>query len=305
MLFSNTEEILAAARSAIDATLDSPVLLAVAFWGHGADQLFRADRSYKAICNLSTGATDPRIVRRLAARYEVKHHPSLHAKVIVGANAALVGSANLSDNALGFNSRTSDHWQEAVLQVERPATDYFAIQNWFSDFWQKAEVVDEKILLLAEAAYRPVQPGVSLITAATDEQNETTLSETLLFARGPIKDGNRIRMASTILKDAFERHVEKLDTSNVRVPAFAANLLWTLSGQSVETGIQECPRFTIPDQVIFRATEPKIQPKKSIDQLWLLIQALSKDSSVPYAIRHWATIWIQRSEEDRNLGCHS
>ncbi len=77
---------------------------AVAFWCKGAEALIPKNVKPRIICDLTSGGTNPQVVRDFLERCKdkVKHLDSLHAKVYVGKNAAIVTSANASINGLGF-----------------------------------------------------------------------------------------------------------------------------------------------------------------------------------------------------------
>src|SRR5262245_45086497 len=93
------------------------LFVAVAFWGRGAEQLFSASaaRLLKIVCNLRSGATNPKTIEALR-RYkniQPRQHDRLHAKVMVSDNGAVIGSANLSCNGLNLEGEEVEGWEEA------------------------------------------------------------------------------------------------------------------------------------------------------------------------------------------------
>jgi hypothetical protein len=57
-------------RSSIERVIEetpttSPVCIAVAFWGLGAEELLSPNRHYRIICNLDTGSTNPEAIRKI------------------------------------------------------------------------------------------------------------------------------------------------------------------------------------------------------------------------------------------------
>jgi len=46
-----------------------PILIAVAFWGEGAQRILNPNKRYKIICNLSAGGTNPKVIREIYAQY--------------------------------------------------------------------------------------------------------------------------------------------------------------------------------------------------------------------------------------------
>jgi hypothetical protein len=56
--------------------------------------------------------------------------------------------------------------------------------------------------------------------------------------------------------------------------------------------------------VIYRATEPSIQPKESLIKLEQLLKGLIGDDDVPDSIRCLAKRWLERPKSDRDIGVH-
>lgn len=131
--------------------------LAVAFWGSGAEKLFESWRGdqLRIICNLSSGGTNPYAIRRLIAipGVEVRSLDDLHAKVMLGDSAALIGSANFSANGLGLEGDECNGWREAGLFTEDPKQLDDA-QTWFEIIWNEAVPVCEEALQQAEENWR-------------------------------------------------------------------------------------------------------------------------------------------------------
>lgn len=288
-------------RASISAILsiaaqNSPIFVAVAFWGAGSENLLPDDGDFRLICNLHHPGTNPKTIRKIAARHQIKYLRNLHAKVFVGTKTALIGSANLSNAALEFTGASNDTWREAVLQVEKPTAQYFQARTWLANLWTEAHSVDEPSLASAEERWA-LENGISLPMQVSTLPAATQLSESQLFSPNPIEGGDRVRMASTWMNNLFAQNIAPINKSNIRVPGFAANLLWTLAGNTIPTGIAACPVFSIPEQVIYRATDRESrQPKKNLDQLEQFLSLLAIDASVPQTVRHWANIWLQRQQ---------
>lgn len=87
------------------------LLAAVAYWGADAvDQtgLVRRRGTAKVLCDLFSGACNPREIRRLLENgAEVKTLRGMHAKVWLSGQDVIVGSANASMNGLGFEGALS------------------------------------------------------------------------------------------------------------------------------------------------------------------------------------------------------
>lgn len=139
----------------------SRLSLAVAFWGQGAQDLLEkawGGESLRILCNLGGGGTNPRVIRDLLALcpekpgLEILTLDTLHAKVAIGVQTAIVGSANISANGLGFEGSECVGWQEAGMSVS-DESQRSQMQNWFDDLWKRGEEITEEKLKSAEAAW--------------------------------------------------------------------------------------------------------------------------------------------------------
>lgn len=154
-ILTSPDEILGATREIVS---KGPVRLAVAFWGVGALRQLGLDASrdlheLSVICNLSVGGCTPGVIRELLDRgAKVRALATLHAKVYLGPDEAIVGSANASMNAL--SGRSGIGWNEACVQVTSPS-DLVTLSDWFDTLWVDAvDMSDAQVarLILAQAA---------------------------------------------------------------------------------------------------------------------------------------------------------
>lgn len=124
----------------------STVEIAVAFLGEGAENLIPGGVKARIICNLESGATNPSVVRKLQAQagVEIRTLSNLHAKVLIGDQSILVGSANLSANGLGLEGKETAFWEEAGLLISDP-TERQRAHEWFCSLWAQANEVDAVI----------------------------------------------------------------------------------------------------------------------------------------------------------------
>jgi len=128
--------------------------VAVAFLGECADLLIAPKGVARVLCNLESGATNPAVVRELQKHsgIEVRTLADLHAKVILADHAAIVGSANLSANGLGFEGGEAARWVEAGTLVTEQS-ELPKIRAWFADLWSRATEIGPDQLAIAEAAW--------------------------------------------------------------------------------------------------------------------------------------------------------
>ncbi|MNJ31132.1 hypothetical protein D3C77_257580 [compost metagenome] len=143
-------------RNLVESSAD--LSLAVAFWGSGAETLIAkawAGQTLRILCNLGSGGTNPQVIRELIELAKEKPGlqvltlDDLHAKVAVSRSAAVVGSANISANGLGFEGVECSGWQEAGMLVD-DQMQIVQIQVWFDDLWSRGEEITEERLATAQ-----------------------------------------------------------------------------------------------------------------------------------------------------------
>lgn len=108
--------------------------LAVAFWGDGAiAQLgLKNGRKARILLELKSGSTNPKVVQELLGMksVQVKQRDLLHAKVYLGQDEMVIGSANASANGLGAEGKEATHWSELSVRIACPDAIAQAA-NWF------------------------------------------------------------------------------------------------------------------------------------------------------------------------------
>ncbi|MCF1504027.1 phospholipase D family protein [Afifella sp. H1R] len=124
---------------------------AVAFWGRGASKMLpaRSAGNCRIICNLSSGGTNPYEIEKLA-HFDIRQVDILHAKVYLAKDRAVVGSANVSANGLGFEADEQARWIEAAVLVKNIA----AIKEWFDRLWKNADEIRPEDLEKAKKAWK-------------------------------------------------------------------------------------------------------------------------------------------------------
>jgi len=149
--YANTLRTMVAQENSVDA--------AVAFWGDGAEAIIHPDdgRALRVICNLRSGGTNPAVIKLLCdrantlAHVQVRQCDRLHAKLVVGKNSAMIGSANVSANGLGFEGGEVAHWLEAAIHtVDEQEVE--SAQRWFDQLWSSNDTRPITAKDLAEAA---------------------------------------------------------------------------------------------------------------------------------------------------------
>ena len=134
------------------ASRNGEVMAAVAYWGSGAAErtgLTEHDRpaSVRVICDLLSGACNPAEIQALKKLgFSVKTLDRLHAKVWIGGDDVIVGSANASRNGL-----PSEDEQGAKANVEAAVLSQdprFAreLKAWFEKQWRASCEIDDQHL---------------------------------------------------------------------------------------------------------------------------------------------------------------
>jgi hypothetical protein len=260
-----------------------PILIAVAFWGEGAQSLINSNKRYKIICNLSVGGTNPKVIREISIlpNVEIRHMPDLHAKVIVGKQKAIVGSSNISAAGLGLRETDGASWVEAAS-----LTDSRDARQWFNSNWSSALQVNEDILLTAESLWNNrARQNASACEDKGEEENEITIplvAESELF-KASITGGNKIRMAARSIELIYFKTIEAETKRSVWVPAYAASLIWVTAGNRIATRIEGKPYFESTEDVLERAKYPK-----TIEKLMRFMRVLSSNPMRSDSIQYWA-----------------
>jgi hypothetical protein len=193
---------------------EGELVLAVAFWGQGAEKIVhsRPGRKLKMICNLQSGATNPETIDRIRRinQVEVKQHDRLHAKVLAGARAALIGSANLSCNGLNLEAEELKGWEEAGF-VTKDSEQLRVIRTWFRSLWKKARPVEDEDLQDARIRWKR-RRSTRIKTGKTTNQNYFTLEG---LSRSDLRD-RPVYLAiyrdhlSNEARDAYRKEQQKM-----------------------------------------------------------------------------------------------
>lgn len=149
------------------------VRCAVAFWGNGAVRsLFPAAEvspDARVICDISMGGTNPHELEALGApsNSNLLHLNGLHAKVYISDRGLIVGSANASNNGIGFLDVAG--LVEAGTFHE-PGSDVFEqAVEWFEALWMRSKPIDGGQLDLARDAWKRRKTGARGVPARTGD----------------------------------------------------------------------------------------------------------------------------------------
>lgn len=276
------------------------VRVAVAFWGDGSELIFGQNGNYEMICNLEHPGTNPYAIERILLKHNVtmKQNSSLHAKVVIGSAGAFVGSSNLSERALGIQRSDLDGWIEAGVFLDAHSADLTEAHLWFESTWGGSVGISSEDISRAKLNWDA--RAQSIASEALEEEQEPLpdneqASEEPELLDGEIFEpenlsknpGNKTRMASRKLSGLYYQAFpdQKRDGSTIKVPAHAANLLWTLSGKEMWTKIGGTPAFLTPEMVVERAK--KLGTYARVNEF---MAKLAHDQNLHpgAAIRYWA-----------------
>lgn len=184
--------------------------IAVAFWGANAVHETRLSecRNIRVLCDLYSGACDPSEIRQLAiVGAEVRACDGMHAKVWLGTDECILGSANASAAGLGYNNYSPMN-DEACLYTKNPVLVQ-DVQKWFDCLWARSRTITEEDIRSVQLLYEKNRTQRRL--------SETTLLEALgsdskrfknikVFAYTPLD-------YSPEADEAFKREAKSLYTS--------------------------------------------------------------------------------------------
>lgn len=126
---------------------ETKLRIAVAFIGNGASQLIGPQaKDVKIICNLTMGGTNPNEIKTLINRFgrkSVRQIDNLHAKLYIGTEYAIVGSANMSTNGLGNQPSAL---REAGYKFKLDQSSGNCGTDWFDTLWGKASNITNRHL---------------------------------------------------------------------------------------------------------------------------------------------------------------
>jgi hypothetical protein len=216
----------AALSSAIkDIAAGNDVRCAVAFWGGGSDGLFSADRALKhrIVCDVTLGGTSADALRQFGAPNNklLRHVPSLHAKVYLSDRGAVVGSANASQNGIGFEAAPG--LIEAGIVLGPDCSAYADAAAWFEAIWSPAERVDDAALAIAAARFRPnrsfgkdtAQPGSLLSMVANDPARFDGISFVLVNIQSTPDEREQSRAAVAAIHQDHSEEINGLPGSGM------------------------------------------------------------------------------------------
>jgi len=139
------------------ASQHSDLMAAVAYWGQGAAErtgikhlVKNKKTKLRIICDLLSGACNPDEIEELnkTVGIRVRTLGRLHAKVWIGGENVIVGSANASSSGLPGKGDKDANIEAAVLLTEEHIAEQ--AKCWFDRQWRKAKKSPKEILIWLE-----------------------------------------------------------------------------------------------------------------------------------------------------------
>lgn len=131
--------------------------IAVAFWGTDAAKTLSLTgaKGGRIICNLESGACNPKEIRKLRAlkKFKVKTHAQLHAKIYWSPEAAVIGSSNASANGLVVDADAAKGWREANIWFDQE-DELRHVGIHFNSLWKQGKPITNKLLKDADIKWK-------------------------------------------------------------------------------------------------------------------------------------------------------
>ncbi|MBB2158392.1 hypothetical protein HLH33_19210 [Gluconacetobacter diazotrophicus] len=195
------------------------VRCAVAFWGIGAESLLNksGEARPRIICDVTLGGTSPNALRALGApkNEDLRHIPSLHAKVYISDRGAIIGSANASRNGVGLDGPPS--LTEAGVRLAPDSETFRHAESWFESQWGASTQVNDAALDLATQRFRPgrslgglpMRPGSLLDLIAADPDRFSDVSIVLAQSSSTQEERKQVR---TAVQNANPRNIQEINS---------------------------------------------------------------------------------------------
>lgn len=213
--------------------------IAVAFWGQGAEALLDKwqGKRLRILCNLESGATNPAVIRKFLAwksykpfSIEVRSLSDLHAKVVLGEDSMVIGSANISANGLSYEDVECRGWQEAGL-LTGSAPEIEAARVWFQRLWEQArQEITEDQLKQAEINWAkrrqqrlPLTPAGSLLQAPIEVLRDRPI-HLAIYRTEDVPDGSM---------ECFDKAVQQADAGGSPCADLDFFYDWPVDGEDV------------------------------------------------------------------------
>jgi hypothetical protein len=193
--------------------------IAVAFWGTDSLKTLRLTgaKGGRIICNLESGACNPKEIRKLRAlkKFKIKTHAQLHAKIYWSPKAAVVGSSNASANGLVVDANIAKGWREANILFDQE-DELRRTGDRFNHLWKQGRAITNKLLKEADLKWKNRAKVTKVLSVESKTLFGAFAEDASLFRNEPIflaiYDGHISREASAEQKKwKAKKQTERFD----------------------------------------------------------------------------------------------
>jgi len=188
------------------------VKIASAFLGTGAENEVAVGS--RLICDIGMGGTNPAALKALSDKLgkdNLRYLTNFHAKIYLSDQGCLVGSANLSNNGVGFLSQAK--MIEASICVSIDDAIAISANKWFEQLWSDAKIVGDAEIEWAETTWKSSKRGTplggrrygSFLDALDDAENGIAGKWSFLLTRDQLSTYER-----AVTKEAEESIVNEI-----------------------------------------------------------------------------------------------
>lgn len=290
MFLNSGREIARKIQFLIDEEVAEPVRFAVAFWGAGADYNLRG--ACKIICDLESGACNPKVIRNLLKRDNcvVLKAPDFHAKVVISSAGAVVSSANMSTNGLGAEGADASTTIEAGYFVPARCPEYKKIVTWFDDMWEKSIPITENDLENAQKKWDSRNRDTPTTPVIKPELDTSPFSiDPYILLEENIDSNDRLRAVKKNVFNHLRGVLPNVEHRRIgKMASWACHLLLNRAGIVLEhsAGDMEGPGLATDQWIVNRFGKQK--KNETVANVETLLNAMCRDPFFSSDIRRAA-----------------
>ena len=175
-------------------------MAAVAYWGTGAAERTGivenpSPGKIRIICDLLSGACKPSEIKKLMGLgVQVKTLDRLHAKVWIGEDCFIAGSANASKSGLPRSLENVERSNIEAVVLSRDPRLYKELRGWFDDLWRHSTEISKELLTRADMLWkrreRPSTRGARQTVKSLEETKRRLIAQVVEAAKRLCRQGS-------------------------------------------------------------------------------------------------------------------
>lgn len=211
MIFLDEYKALTKVREILEAADEATMV--VAFWGKGAIDslgLRKPWRSLRIVCNLESGACNPKEIEellQLGSSVEVRSDLRLHGKVYSTESGVVLGSSNASTNGLVVEDIAAYGWSEANVFSD-DADLNSEIQIWCNERFEGAKPITQADIVAAQKLWKIRKEASDRTAASANDLIQAVRKRPEDFAASKIKVVRWARKATNEAEEAYNTAVK-------------------------------------------------------------------------------------------------